>query len=97
MAAASAVEPLEEVIDLLKERCRTSHIHRLQRGECTIEAGFVWSDILTDLERISDHCCNIALSLLEGREHRLHTHEGTADHGKIYQMHYDLFLKEFLS
>ena len=50
-----------------------------------------------DLERISDHCCNIALSLLEGREHRLHTHEGTADHGKIYQMHYDLFLKEFLS
>jgi len=59
-SAASRVEALEQVIDNLKEQLRSRHILRMQQGECTIEAGFVWSDLLTDLERISDHCSNIA-------------------------------------
>lgn len=68
LAAAAEVEPLEEVIDRIKENCRTSHIKRLQQGKCTIEAGFIWNDILTDLERTSDHCSNIAGSI-SGGEH----------------------------
>ncbi len=58
--AAAAVEPLEQVIDHLKDELRTRHILRLQRGGCTIGAGFTWSDLLTDLERTADHCSNIA-------------------------------------
>ena len=88
------VEPLEAVIDQLKETCRNSHIKRLQQGECTIEAGFVWSDILTDLERTSDHCANIAGSLLEGKRHMLYTHESAE--GADYQVYYDSFVKIYL-
>ena len=58
--AAAAVEPLEQVINHLKDELRTRHILRLQRGGCTIGAGFTWSDLLTDLERTADHCSNIA-------------------------------------
>jgi phosphate:Na+ symporter len=61
--AASGVEPLEQVIDTLKDQLRTRHILRLQHGNCTMETGFVWSDLLTDLERTADHCSNIAGSL----------------------------------
>ena len=62
---AYRVEPLEEVIDSLKEQMRTRHILRMQQGTCTIEAGFVWSDLLTSLERASDHCSNIAGAVIE--------------------------------
>ena len=51
--AAAAVEPLEQVVDLLKEQLRTRHILRMREGKCSIEAGFVWADLLTDLERTS--------------------------------------------
>ena len=74
-AAAAQVEPLEEVIDKLKEQMRTRHILRMQRGACSIEAGFVWSDLLTDLERISDHCSNIAGCVLDAAQHNLNLHE----------------------
>lgn len=63
--AAKAVEPLEQVVDDLKNELRTRHILRMKKGECSIEAGFVWSDLLTDLERASDHCSNIALCVLD--------------------------------
>ena len=74
-AAAAQVEPLEEVIDKLKEQMRTRHILRMQRGACSIEAGFVWSDLLTDLERISDHCSNISGCVLDAAQHYLNLHE----------------------
>ena len=63
--AAYRVEPLEEVIDSLKEQMRTRHILRMQQGMCSIEAGFVWSDLLTSLERVSDHCSNIAGAVID--------------------------------
>ncbi len=63
--AASHVEPLEEVVDDLKDIVRTHHIRRLQAGKCTTEHGFILSDILTNLERVSDHCSNIAVCLME--------------------------------
>ena len=66
---AHTVEPLEEVVDHLREQIRLSHIIRLQKIECTIEQGFILSDILTNLERVSDHCSNIASCLIEMSEH----------------------------
>ena len=74
-ALATEVEPLEQVIDTLKEHLRTHHILRMQQGECSIEAGFVWSDLLTNLERTSDHCSNIAGCLIDAAQHDLNLHE----------------------
>ena len=71
---ASQVEPLEQVIDDLKEQLRTRHILRMQQGQCSIEAGFVWSDLLTDLERTSDHCSNIAGCVIDAAHHDLNMH-----------------------
>ncbi|MCI8330068.1 MAG: Na/Pi cotransporter family protein [Oscillibacter sp.] len=66
--AARRVEPLEETIDQLTAEIRDRHIRRLQSGECTIQLGFILSDLLTDLERVSDHCSNIAVCVIEERE-----------------------------
>ncbi len=76
MDAAMSVEPLEQVIDELKERLRTNHIKRLQQGSCSVEAGFVWFDLLHDLERISDHCSNIAGCVIEATHNDINLHEG---------------------
>lgn len=65
LSAAARVEPLEQVIDELKEFLRKNHILRLQQEKCSIEAGFVWSDLLTNLERASDHCSNIAGCIMD--------------------------------
>ena len=72
--AAMRVESLEQVIDDLRERIRLNHTLRLQKSECTIELGFVLSDILTDLERVSDHCSNIAGCVLETTKDELDMH-----------------------
>lgn len=72
---AAQVEPLEEVVDTLKEQLRNRHILRLQKGECTIELGFVWSDLLTNLERVADHCSNIAGCIIEMAHDSLDVHE----------------------
>ena len=72
---AIKIEPLEQVIDKLKYRMKDNHISRLQQGDCTIELGFVYSDIITNLERISDHCSNIGASVLQKDEIGLETHD----------------------
>ncbi len=73
--AAFMVEPLEQVIDLLKEQIRTRHILRLQRGVCSIDAGFIWSDLLTNLERTADHCSNIAGCVIDMMHNNMNLHE----------------------
>ena len=73
--AAQMVEPLEQVIDVLKEKLRSGHIKRLQQGACSIETGFVWSDILTNLARTSDHCSNIAGCIIDAADDNLNLHE----------------------
>lgn len=65
MLLAAEVEPLEEVIDNLKSTLRERHVLRLQEGKCTIELGFVFNDLLSNYERISDHCSNIAVSTIQ--------------------------------
>ena len=72
---AYQVEPLEQVIDDLKEKLRVHHILRLQQGLCGIETGFVWSDLLTALERVGDHCSNIAGCVVDMAHHDMNTHE----------------------
>lgn len=73
--AARKTEPLEQVIDALKEELRTRHILRLQKGDCSVAAGFVWSDLLTNLERVSDHCSNISGCVLDTVERNMNIHE----------------------
>ena len=73
--AAMKVEPLEQVVDRIKEQLRRRHIERLQQGHCTIEAGFVWSDLLTDLGRVSDHCSNIAGGVIDLQQQSMNIHE----------------------
>ena len=73
--SAQRTEPLEQVIDTMKEELRTRHILRLQKGECSVDAGFVWSDLLTNLERVSDHCSNISGCILDTTGHTMNIHE----------------------
>ena len=76
LALASRVEPLEEVIDQLCDKAKHHHVERLQNGSCTIKQGFVFNDLLTGIERVGDHCSNIALAMLELEEDEFDTHEG---------------------
>ncbi len=75
LTLAARVEPLEQVIDGLRDELKRAHIDRLKRQECTIEMGFVLSDLLTNLERVSDHCSNIAGCMLEMDHDGLDIHE----------------------
>ena len=72
---AKRVEPLEQTIDNLKREIRNNHINRLRDGLCTIEFGFVLSDLITNCERVADHCSNVAVSILEMKHDSLETHE----------------------
>ena len=68
------VEPLEEVVDELSKELKRRHINRLRSGECTIEMGFILTDLLTSLERIADHCSNISVCVTQVRENLYDTH-----------------------
>lgn len=72
---AKDVEPLEDVIDQLRSDLKTRHIERLRNGKCTIELGFILQDLLTNFERVSDHCSNIAVYLIQISDNSMDTHE----------------------
>ena len=76
---AKHVEPLEEVVDLLNRELKARHIARLQRGECTTMLGFVFSDLITNFERVADHCSNIALCILQSQSSDQGTHQYVID------------------
>lgn len=100
VAAAEMVEPLEQVIDDLKERMRTRHIIRLQHGICSIDAGFVWADLLTNIERAADHCSNIAGCVIDMRlRNNAHTHEmlrERRDGSDAFRQSYRAFAAKYL-
>ena len=75
MEAALKIDPLEEVIDDLCDEIKSNHIDRVSRQECTLEIGFVFNDLLIDYERISDHCSNVAVDILESGDDMLEAHE----------------------
>jgi len=95
---AYAVEPLEQLIDELKDALRNNHITRLKAGECSIEAGFVWSDILTNLERVADHCENIALCIIDGEAMNMNAHEALRPLKKVnpnFEEQYNSFKQKY--
>ena len=75
LALAAQVEPLEQVIDVLVAEIKSNHVARLQKGECTIEMGFILSDLLGNCERVSDHCSNIAVAQIETAQSLYQAHE----------------------
>ena len=91
---AYKVEPLEQVIDDLKEALRVRHIQRLQQGICSIETGFVWSDLLNGLERTGDHCSNIAGIVVDSYHHDMNTHEALRS-ARIENENFSRQYKEF--
>ena len=96
--AAALVEPLEQVVDDLKEQLRSRHIKRLQKGECSIEVGFVWADLLNNFERVSDHCSNIAGCMIEMAHDAMDMHEyaNKIKHGNpAFQEKYAQFSKKY--
>ncbi len=96
---AVTVEPLEQVVDELKEYMRKQHIRRLRKNECTIEMGFVQTDLLTDLERISDHCSNIAACILEMAHDNMDMHKylNRVKAGKVqeYNHYYEYYMMKY--
>ncbi len=72
---AAHVEPLEQVIDSINDKLKAMHIERLQKSECTIELGFIFTELLTNLERVSDHCSNIAVYTMQLPNDKLDTHK----------------------
>jgi len=99
LEAAVNVEPLEQIIDRLKEVLRTGHIQRLQKGLCSIETGFIWSDILTTLERTSDHCSNIAGCVLDAQQHNMNIHESLRamkTESDYFKKQYEAYAQKYL-
>ncbi len=98
LEAARAVEPLEQVIDSLKETMRTRHMIRLQQGGCSIETGFIWSDMLTNLERTSDHCSNIAACIIDVAHNNMNLHQSTRDmkeDDEFFHQQFDLYMQKY--
>ena len=97
-ALAAGVEPREQVIDALIRRARDKHFRRLDRGECTLEMGFLLADALGNLERISDHCSNLAVAVIEESQDRFDAHEYLESRKAAdprFQGEYDRFAEKY--
>ncbi len=92
VALAKDVEPLEDVIDGLRTELKNRHVDRLREGLCTIELGFILQDLLTNFERVSDHCSNIAVCLIQIKENSMDTHEYMTELKKLEKSE---FMDEF--
>lgn len=99
LVLAASVEPLEQVIDNLILEIKRNHINRLQNGNCTIQLGFVLSDLLTSYERVSDHCSNIAVAIIESQHGTFETHEYLdmikSPGNKEFEKQFNAFSKQF--
>lgn len=99
LEVANCVEPLEQVIDKMKTLLRNQHIERLRKGNCSIEAGFVWSDLITNMERVSDHCSNIAGCVIDISQHNLNLHESLKvirGESEFYRQKYQYYVEKYL-
>lgn len=96
---ARCVEPLEDVVDKLNSEIKKRHIRRLREGECTIEMGFVLSDLTTNFERVADHCSNIAVCLIQIQDDNMEMHEyiDTLDKGEntFFREQYVKYMKKY--
>lgn len=96
---AARVEPLEQVIDRLRDKLQDAHVRRLTNGECTIELGFIFSDLITNIERVSDHCSNIAIGVIEinrnGYDAHEHLHDLRNSDDVMYNDYYRLYREKY--
>lgn len=95
LAMAARVEPLEELIDNLCDEMKLHHIDRLQKGKCTLMQGFVFNDLLTNFERISDHCSNIAVAMIELQSDSFDTHEYLNSVKELRSGFFDAYYQEY--
>ena len=97
---AFRVEPLEQVIDKLCQKMREKHTARLQKGKCTIGQGYVFNDLIADFERVSDHCSNIAIVIVDLMSNSLDVHELSEalheGHQKRYDEYFEMFSMKYL-
>ena len=93
--AAYRVEPLEQVIDRICRKMRERHISRLRRGKCTIGNGYVFNDLISDFERVSDHCSNIAIVLVELADNALDVHEMSETLHQNHTHHFEEYYAEY--
>lgn len=92
---AKKVEPLEEIIDVLTKESKTHHIQRVQAGNCTLELGFIFNDCLNNIERVADHCSNIAVAVLEAADSHVHAHGYLRSVKKADNEEYHSMLSEY--
>ena len=99
MSLALQVEPLEQVIDDLCDLMRNHHVDRLQQGICTLQHGFVFNDLLTNFERVGDHCSNVAVAMIELEHDLFDTHEYVDSlkliKGEAFEENYERFRAKF--
>ena len=96
--SAYLVEPLEEVVDQLRTKLKSRHIKRLQKGTCSMETGFIYLDILTSLERVSDHCSNVAVCLIQVSDDNFETHEylrTVKTSGEEFDMYVEKYVEKY--
>ena len=92
---AYRVEPLEQVIDMICRKMREKHTARLQKGKCTIGNGYVFNDLISDFERVSDHCSNIAIVQVELEDNALDVHEMSGALKQAHVHQFDLYYSEY--
>lgn len=92
---AARVEPLEELIDSMCDEMKMHHIARVQKGMCTLHQGFVFNDLLTDFERVSDHCSNLAVAVIELDEDHFDTHEYLESMRTAEKSAFEAYYKEY--
>ena len=93
------IEPLEQVIDDLKENMRNAHVRRLKKGVCSIETGFIWLDLLTNLERAADHCSNIAICIVDSAENSMNLHHSLSvmkEESPYYKDQYAFYSEKYV-
>jgi phosphate:Na+ symporter len=97
---ANFIEPLDQVINRMKELLRTRHIDRLRMGDCGIEAGFVWNDLITNMARVSNHCSNIAGCVIDIKEQNMNLHESLKlfrSDSEFYRDKYTEYTRKYLA
>ncbi|MGI5977838.1 MAG: Na/Pi cotransporter family protein [Candidatus Limivicinus sp.] len=95
METAYKVEPLEECIDVLCDQMKLRHVERLQKGICSLEQGFIFNDLLTNLERVSDHCSNIAIALIELQTKSCEAHDYVINLKELHSHNFDELYTEY--
>lgn len=95
LALANRVEPLEELIDNLCDEMKLHHVDRLQHGACTLHQGFVFNDLLTNYERVSDHCSNIAVAMVELESDAFDTHEYLSSVKELRSVSFERYFAEY--